>query len=126
MATPADLSYTKEHEWVRFNDDGTATVGITDFAQDQLGDIVYLDLPKVGTNATQNSGFGEIESVKSVSELFAPMSGEIVEVNSSLSDTPATVNSDPYGEGWIIKIKLSNPDEKSGLLSAADYEAIAQ
>lgn len=126
MATPAELSYTKEHEWVRFNDDGTATVGITDFAQDQLGDVIYLDLPKVGTAATQNAEFGEIESVKSVSELFAPVSGEIVEVNSTLSDTPATVNSDPYGDGWIIKIKISNPDEKSSLLSAAEYEAIAQ
>lgn len=122
MATPNDRVYSKEHEWTVAEGD-VATVGITDFAQDQLGEVVYIDLPSVGDTATAGETFGEIESVKSVSELYAPVSGEIVEVNDALSDAPETVNSAPYADGWMIKIKMSDTSEIDGLLSADDYEA---
>jgi glycine cleavage system H protein len=119
---PSDLKYTKEHEWVRVDGD-SATIGITDFAQDQLGEVVYVDLPSVGDQATAGDTFGEIESVKSVSELFAPVSGEVTKVNEALDDAPETVNEDPYGDGWMITVKLSDTSELDGLLDASAYEA---
>ena len=122
MVHPSDRVYSKEHEWVTVDGD-VATVGISDFAQDQLGDVVYVDLPSEGDTLLAGETFGEIESVKSVSELFAPVSGEIVEVNTALGDTPETVNSDPYGAGWMIKIRIENESEIDALLPAEEYEA---
>ncbi len=119
---PSDLKYDKEHEWVRLEGD-VVTIGITHFAQDQLGEVVYVDLPSEGDDATAGETFGEIESVKSVSELYSPVTGEIVAVNSGLEDAPEAVNEDPYGEGWMIKVKLSDPTEVDVLLSSEDYEA---
>lgn len=119
---PRDLKYTKEHEWVRMDGD-EAVVGISHFAQDQLGEVVYVDLPAEGDAVTAGEPFGEIESVKSVSELFAPVSGEVVAINDALSDAPEVVNEDPYGDGWMIKVRPADPDEVEGLLSAEDYEA---
>ena len=121
MSSPPDLKYTKEHEWVRV-EDGVGTVGITDYAQDQLGDIVYVDLPAVGAQVTQLEKFGEIESVKAVSELFSPVSGEVMEANAALADKPQLVNESPYGEGWMIRVRLSNPSEMEELLSAQEYD----
>ncbi len=123
MNIPENLKYTKDHEWARIEDD-VATVGITDFAQSELGDIVYVELPEVGSRTVQNESFGTIEAVKAVSDLFAPLSGEVVEVNEALADQPELINKDPYGEGWIIKIKLSNPDEVNNLLSKEQYEEL--
>jgi glycine cleavage system H protein len=119
---PADLKYDREHEWVRVEGD-VAVIGISHFAQDQLGEVVYVDLPSAGDEMIAGETFGEIESVKSVSELFAPVSGEIVEVNSSLGDTPEIVNSDPHGSGWMIKVRLDDASELDALLSAEDYDA---
>ena len=120
---PADLRYTKEHEWAKLEGD-KARVGITAFAQEQLGDVVFVELPKVGTKVTAMKTFGVVESVKAVSDLFAPLSGEVTEANTELSKKPETVNSDPYGQGWMIVIKLANPKEMDGLMSAADYEKL--
>ncbi|WP_237221396.1 glycine cleavage system protein GcvH [Rothia nasimurium] len=121
---PADLKYTKEHEWVgALTADGTVRVGVTDHAQDALGDVVYVDLPEVGETLEAEATFGEIESTKSVSDLFAPVSGEVVAVNEDLADSPETVNSDPYGAGWLIEVRPANEADLDGLLSAADYEA---
>ena len=120
---PADLRYTKEHEWAKLEGD-KARVGITAFAQEQLGDVVFVELPKVGAKVTAMKTFGVVESVKAVSDLFAPLSGEVVEANTELTKKPETVNSDPYGQGWMIVIKLSNPKETDGLMSAADYEKL--
>jgi glycine cleavage system H protein len=122
MAHPSDRVYSKEHEWV-VADGGIATIGISDFAQDQLGEVVYVDLPAEGDTLGAGDSFGEIESVKSVSELFAPVSGEIIEVNSALSDSPETVNSDPHGAGWMIKIRMDDDSELSAMLSAEEYDA---
>ena len=119
---PQDLLYSEEHEWVRTNDDGTALIGITDFAQDQLGDIVYLSLPKAQSAVTQFGRIGEVESVKSVSDLFSPVSGEVVEVNQEALDHPERINEDPYGQGWLFKVRLGSADELEKLLSAAQYE----
>ena len=119
---PEDLKYDREHEWVRVSGD-TATIGISDFAQDQLGEVVYVDLPSVGDSVSAGDSFGEIESVKSVSELFSPVSGEIVEVNGALDGAPETVNEDAYGAGWIIKVKLSDAAQVEALMDAAAYEA---
>lgn len=119
---PSELKYHKEHEWVRVDGD-VAIIGITHFAQDQLGEVVYVDLPSEGDIITADETFGEIESVKSVSELYAPLSGEIVEVNEALDDAPETVNEDAYGEGWMIKVKLSDAGELDALMSAGDYQA---
>ena len=119
---PNDLKYDKEHEWVRVEGD-VAVLGITHFAQDQLGEVVYVDLPDQGDSVSPGETFGEIESVKSVSELFSPVAGEIVEVNDALDDTPETVNEDPYGEGWMIKVKLADTSGLDGLMSSEDYEA---
>ena len=120
----AELSYTSEHEWVSaLTAEGTVRVGITDHAQDALGDVVYVDLPSVGDSVAAEDSFGEIESTKSVSDLFAPIAGEIVAVNEGLEDDPALVNSDPYGEGWIIEIRPENADDLSNLLTAEGYQA---
>lgn len=121
MPNPADLRYTKEHEWLRV-EDGVGTVGITDYAQDQLGDIVFVELPAAGAQLTHLQKLGEIESVKAVSELFSPVSGEVVEVNAALADSPQLVNESPYGEGWMLKVRLSDPGELDTLLSATQYE----
>ena len=121
---PAELSYTSEHEWVSaLTAEGTVRVGITDHAQDALGDVVYVDLPSVGDSVAAEESFGEIESTKSVSDLFAPIAGEIVAANEALEDDPALVNSDPYGEGWIIEIRPENADELANLLTAEGYQA---
>ncbi len=123
MNIPAELKYSKDHEWARIEGD-IAVVGITDYAQNELGDIVYVELPEVGTPIEQGKSFGTVEAVKAVSDLFAPVSGEVVEVNEKLNDSPELVNQDPYGEGWMIKVKMSNPDEVNQLLSKEDYEAL--
>lgn len=121
---PAELFYTSEHEWVSaLTAEGTVRVGITDHAQDALGDVVYVDLPSVGDSVAAEDSFGEIESTKSVSDLFAPIAGEIVAVNEGLEDDPALVNSDPYGEGWIIEIRPENADDLANLLDAEAYKA---
>ena len=122
MSYPTNLKYTKEHEWVRV-DGTTGTVGITDFAQQQLGDVVYVELPDKGAAIKQGAVFGTIESVKAVSELFAPVSGEVIETNSDLKDRPDHVNSKPH-ETWLVKVKLTNPGETASLLDAAAYEAL--
>lgn len=120
MTNPENLKYTKEHEWVLIDGD-VATVGITRYAADALGEIVYVDLPKVGSNTTYMKICGEIESTKSVGELYAPMDGEVVESNSALSGSPETINEDPYGAGWLVKIRFNSLPE---LLTAADYNAL--
>ena len=122
MEVPAELKYSREHEWVRL-DGETATVGITDFAQDQLGDIVYLDLPKPGTTVDQFGKIGEIESVKSVSELFTPIGGEVTEINETARDIPEIVNRSPYGDGWLIRLRVSDTDQLDKLLAADEYSA---
>ena len=119
---PDDLKYHTDHDWARIDGD-TATLGITWYAQDQLGEVVYFDPPAVGSNLTKDQPYAEIESVKAVSDVVAPLSGEIVEVNTALGDTPEAINDDPYGAGWMIKVKLSDPAEKDGLLDAAAYTA---
>ena len=121
MNVPEDLLYTKEHEWARV-EGGFAFVGITDYAQDQLGDIVYLDLPCVGATVTQKKKMGEVESVKAVSELYSPVSGEVVEVNQEAVDNPELVNKDAYGEGWLLKVQLSNLVELEELLNSQGYK----
>jgi glycine cleavage system H protein len=123
MNFPADLKYTKDHEWIRIEGD-VAHVGITDFAQGELGDIVFVEIETEGETLAQNEVFGSVEAVKTVSDLFMPVSGEILEVNSGLDASPETVNSDPYGDGWMVKVQLSNPSEVAGLLSAADYKQL--
>ena len=122
MAYPSDLRYTKDHEWVRIAGH-TAEIGITDFAQEQLGDVVYVDLPDVGQQVKAGESFGSIESVKAVSELFAPMSGEVIEVNPALKDHPEAVNSDPHGT-WMVKVRLANTESAGSLLDSAQYEAL--
>jgi len=118
---PENLHYSKDHEWVEVKD-GVATVGITDYAQHSLGDVVYVDLPRVGDNLASHEAFGSIESVKAVSEVFTPIAGEIVEVNDGLNDTPENVNTDPYGAAWMIKVKMENALEADAMLNAAEYE----
>ena len=119
---PDDLLYHPEHDWVRLDGD-TATFGITWFAQDALGEVVFLDPPEVGTRVTKDEPYAEVESVKAVSDVIAPLSGEIVEVNTALSDKPEAINDDPYGEGWMVKVRLSDPSETGDLLDAAAYQA---
>ena len=121
MNIPDSLKYTKDHEWVRIEGDH-ATIGITDFAQGELGDIVYVEVETEGDTLDQHAVFGTVEAVKTVSDLFMPLSGTVVTVNPKLTDEPEAVNKDAYGEGWMIKIKMSNPSEVDGLLSAADYQ----
>ncbi len=123
MNIPADLKYTKDHEWVKIEGD-TAIVGITDFAQGELGDIVYVEVETLDETLDKEEVFGTVEAVKTVSDLFLPLSGEIIAFNDSLEEEPEKVNSDPYGDGWMIKIKMANPDEVAELLSDADYKAL--
>ena len=123
MDIPAGLKYTKEHEWVKV-DGNTATVGITDYAQGELGDIVFVELPNVGEEFTQMKPFGTIEAVKAVSDMYAPISGKVLEINSALDDDPTVINRDPYGEGWIIKLEITSKDELEQLLDADDYKVI--
>jgi glycine cleavage system H protein len=125
LASPSDLKYTKEHEWVRIDAD-IGTVGITDYAQNQLGDIVFVDLPMPRTQVGALQKFGEIESVKAVSELFSPVSGEVLERNETLADNPQWVNDDPYGDGWMIRVRLSATGEIDKLMSAEEYETFLQ
>jgi len=118
---PEDFRYTKEHEWVKAEGDA-ATVGITDHAQSELGDIVYVDLPKVGAKIERGKTFGSVESVKAVSDIFAPVSGEVTGINETLAASPEKLNADPHGAAWLINVRMSAPDEISQLLSAADYQ----
>lgn len=118
---PEDLHYSKDHEWVRV-EGGEAIIGITDYAQNSLGDVVYVELPKVGDEFAANEAFGSVESVKAVSEVFTPVAGTITQINEALADEPETVNTDPYGAGWMIRIKMSNRGEVDSLLTAAEYE----
>jgi glycine cleavage system H protein len=119
---PGDLLYHPEHDWARIDGD-TATFGVTWYAQDSLGELVFFDPPEVGATTSKDDPYSEVESVKAVSDVIAPLSGEIVEVNGALADKPETVNDDPYGEGWLIKVKLSDPSETESLMDAATYEA---
>ena len=121
MNIPENLKYTKDHEWIRVDADGIATVGITDYAQSELGDIVYVDVETAGETLSQEEVFGSIEAVKTVSDIFMPASGEVLELNPELDADPELVNKDPYGAGWIIKVKLSAPEELDSLLSAEQY-----
>jgi len=118
---PEDLHYSKDHEWVRVDGD-VAVIGITDYAQNSLGDVVYVELPKAGDEFASNEAFGSVESVKAVSEVFTPLAGVVAQINESLADEPETVNSDPYGKGWMIRLKMKNPGEVDSLLTAAEYE----
>ncbi len=118
---PEDLRYSKDHEWVRV-DGETATIGITDYAQHSLGDVVYIDMPRVGDHFGGHEAFGSVESVKAVSEIFTPLAGEVLEVNEGVNDTPEAVNNDPYLTGWMVKLKMDNPGEADAMLSSAEYE----
>jgi len=118
---PEDLHYSKDHEWVRV-DGGEAVIGITDYAQNSLGDVVYVELPKTGEEFAAHQSFGSVESVKAVSEVFTPVAGEITKINESLAEEPEKVNADPYGEGWMIRIRMSSPEDVDSLLTAAEYE----
>ena len=120
---PAELRYTKEHEWAKV-EGGRARIGITAFAQEQLGDVVFVELPKVGAKVSAMKTFGVVESVKAVSDLFAPVSGEVVEINAELPKKPETINTDPYGQGWMIVVKMANAKELDALLSAPEYEKL--
>lgn len=118
---PDNFHYTKDHEWLKA-EGGVATVGITDFAQKQLGDVVYVELPEVGSSLESHQSLGVVESVKAVSDIYAPISGEVLEVNEALNDTPETLNEDPHGEGWIIKLKIKDPSQVEKLMSVSEYE----
>jgi glycine cleavage system H protein len=118
---PEDLLYHAEHDWARLENE-IATFGITWFAQDALGEVVFADLPEVGATVSQNEPYAEVESVKAVSDVYAPLSGEVAEVNSGLKDNPECINEDPYGEGWLVRVKLTNPDERAQLMDAATYQ----
>jgi len=124
MNFPANLKYTKDHEWIQLNEDGTAVIGITDFAQSELGDIVYVEVNTVGQTLEAEAVFGTVEAVKTVSDLFLPVAGTILEVNSGLNDAPEQVNQDPYGAGWMVKIQVSNPTDVAQLMDAGAYEAL--
>ena len=123
MNFPEELYYTKDHEWIKIEGD-TATIGITEFAQSELGDIVYVDVNTIGDTVNQNEVFGSVEAVKTVSDLFIPVTGTVLEVNPALNNSPELVNADPYGKGWMVKIKIADPSQVSSLLSVADYKAL--
>jgi len=126
MNFPEELKYTKEHEWIRDNGDGTITIGITDFAQSELGDIVFVELEPEGTELEAGDVFGTVEAVKTVSELFSPVTGEVLELNEELEDDPELVNTDPYGEGWMVKLSCSDSSQLETLLSAEEYQQITE
>ena len=121
---PTDRKYSKEHEWVKLEAGSTGLIGVTHYAQDQLGDVVFLDLPSPGSRLEQFGKFGEIESVKAVNDLFSPVSGELLEVNQEAVDSPEMVNDDPYGKGWLLRVNLSDPSELDGLMTASEYEEL--
>ncbi len=123
MNIPTDLKYTKDHEWIKFDDD-VATIGITDFAQGELGDIVYVEIETLNDNLNAEDVFGSVEAVKTVSDLFMPVSGEVIEINEVLEDNPEIVNEDPYGSGWMVKVKCDNPIKSDDLLDAEAYKAL--
>ncbi len=123
---PAELKYISSHEWVRIEGDGTVTIGVTDHAQDQLGDVVFVELPEVGTVFSISDDFGVVESVKAASDLYAPISGEVVAINEELDESPETVNSDPYGDGWFLKLKVEDESELEALLSAEGYAEVCE
>lgn len=125
MEIPKELRYSREHEWIAV-EEGVATIGITDYAQEQLGDVVYVELPEVGAQVTKDEPFGVVESVKAVSDVFAPISGTVVEVNGPLADSPETVNEDPYGDAWMIRVEMSDPGELDELMTAAEYQAFVE
>lgn len=125
MAYPTQYRYTKEHEWIDVKD-GVATIGITDYAQHELGDVVFVELPAAGAAVTTGKTFGSVESVKAVSEIYAPASGQVVEANTTLQNKPEAINTDPHGAAWLIKVKLSNPAEVQSLMDAAAYEAFVE
>lgn len=118
---PENLRYSKDHEWISVDGD-SATIGVTDYAQQSLGDVVYIDMPRVGDKFGSHEAFGSVESVKAVSEIFTPVAGEVIEVNEGLNDSPESVNGDPYGSGWMVKIKMDNPGEADAMLSGEEYE----
>lgn len=126
MNVPEDLSYSSDHEWLRFENDQRVRIGITDYAQDALGDVVYVDLPEVGVEVTPGGPMSEVESTKSVSDVYAPVAGIVVEVNTDLSDTPERLNEDPYGEGWICVVEMATGTEAPDLLDAAAYRALTE
>ncbi|MCK5237243.1 MAG: glycine cleavage system protein GcvH [Deltaproteobacteria bacterium] len=126
MDFPGDLKYTKEHEWVKEGDDNTVVIGITDYAQDSLGDVVYVELPQEGATLTKDEPFGVVESVKAVSDLYAPLSGTVVEVNDAIIDSPESINEEPYGDAWLLKVELSSTDELNGLINAEEYKAFTE
>ena len=126
MDVPKDLRYSKDHEWIKANGDQRFTVGITDYAQDALGDVVFVDLPDVGASVTLGDSIGEIESTKSVSDVYAPLTGTVVEVNSELLDAPEKVNADPYGDGWIFVVEVVSGENVEGLMDAAAYAALTE
>ena len=123
MNFPENVKYTKDHEWIRI-DGGSGWIGITDYAQSELGDVVYIEMPAIGTTIEQGKSFGTIEAVKAVSDLFAPVTGEITEVNTAIKDHPEQVNKDPYGQGWIAKVKVADPAQLSALLDSKAYQAL--
>ena len=125
MEFPKELRYSREHEWVAV-EENIATIGITHYAQDQLGDIVYVELPEVGTQVTKDEAFGVVESVKAVSDIYAPVSGTVTEVNVGLPDSPETTNEDPYGDAWMIRVEMSDPDELEDLMKAAEYKKFVE
>ncbi len=125
MEFPKDLKYTKEHEWVKVEGD-TVTVGITDYAQDSLGDVVYVELPQEGSSVTKNEPFGVVESVKAVSDLYSPVSGNVEEVNDAIIDSPEVINDDPYGDAWMLKVEIAGPEELEDLLSADEYQSFIE
>lgn len=124
MSIPADLKYTREHEWIKDNGDGTVIIGITDFAQGELGDIVFVELDPEGTEISKDDTFGTVEAVKTVSDLYAPVDGEIIEINEALEDEPESVNDDPYGDGWMVKVKLDDESQLEDLLTSEQYEEV--
>lgn len=126
MPVPEDRRYSKEHEWALSQDDGSVLIGITDFAQDELGEVIYVDLPKAGDRVTQNARMGEIESVKAFSELYSPVSGEVTAVNGEISTAPELVNSSPYEQGWMLRVKPDDPAELDNLLDAAGYASLIE
>jgi glycine cleavage system H protein len=125
MKIPQELRYSREHEWIAVND-GVATVGVTDYAQEQLGDVVYVELPQVGAEVEKDKPFGVVESVKAVSDIFAPVSGVVAEVNSPLTNNPERVNADPYGEAWMIRVTMSDPNEITDLMTPEEYEKFVE
>jgi len=125
MEFPKELRYSREHEWVAV-EENIATIGITDYAQDQLGDIVYVELPEVGTQVTKDEAFGVVESVKAVSDIYAPVSGTVTEVNVGLPDSPETINEDAYGDAWMIRVEMSDPEELEDLMKAAEYKKFVE